>query len=310
MVCKITKILNSNRYFAGCGQTLGMIIFKKEQDLRNFLSQQDSQGRVIGFVPTMGALHEGHRSLIERARTGGALTVCSIFINPTQFNDKADFERYPVKEDCDIAILTDAGCDVLFLPSVDEMYPKGTTSGVINDFGYLDTILEGAQRPGHFRGVGQIVKRLLDIVNPQYLYLGQKDYQQCMVIKKLLELDGKQEKIKVIICPTVREQDGLAMSSRNARLTEPQRALAGIIYQCLVSIQAKQESDNFRLVQKECMDLLTEKGFQPEYVALADADSLALLDDFTAGKPMVALIAARLGDTRLIDNMMLTPTAN
>jgi pantoate--beta-alanine ligase len=187
------------------------------------------------------------------------------------------------------------------------MYPDGFDRMATFDFGYLDTILEGAQRPGHFKGVGQIVARLLDIVKPQYLYLGQKDYQQCMVIKRLLEMTGKAESVQIVICPTIREADGLAMSSRNIRLTEPQRILAGTLYQCLVSIQGKQQSDNFMLVQKECIDLLRDKGFEPEYVMLADADDLTLLENFDAEKRMVALIAARIGNVRLIDNLLLNP---
>jgi pantoate--beta-alanine ligase len=185
------------------------------------------------------------------------------------------------------------------------MYPDGTEKMVTYDFGYLDTILEGAHRPGHFKGVGQIVARLVDMVSPQLLYLGQKDYQQIMVIRKLLEQTGREDKVKIVVAPTIREADGLAMSSRNARLTEPQRALAGILYQCLVSIQTKQASGNFPLVQKQCLDLLTDKGFEPEYVELADADDLTILKDYKADKPMVALIAAKIGDVRLIDNLML-----
>ena len=209
-----------------------------------------------------------------------------------------------------MAILLEAGCDVVFLPDVEDIYPKGFDDVATYDFGYLDTVLEGAKRPGHFKGVGQIVARLLDIVEPQYLYMGQKDYQQCMVIKKLLQITGKEEKVQLRICPTIREDDGLALSSRNARLTEPQRALAGTIYQCLVSIQSKQQTDQFGLVQKECMDLLSAKGFEPEYVALANADDLSLLEDFERNVPMIALIAAKIGDIRLIDNLLLDPCLN
>ena len=230
-----------------------MIIFKKEQDLRAYLTEQSKQGRLIGFVPTMGALHAGHSSLLVKAKESGGLVVCSIFINPTQFNDKIDFEKYPIARDEDMALLIEAGCDVAFLPEVDDMYPLGFDKTSTYDFGYLDTILEGARRPGHFKGVGQIVARLLDIINPQYLYLGQKDYQQVMVIRKLLEHTGKSEVVQIVICPTIREADGLAMSSRNTRLTDPQRALAGVIYQCLVSIQTKKESGNFPMVQKQCL---------------------------------------------------------
>ena len=282
-----------------------MIIFKKEQELRAYLEEQSKQGRAIGFIPTMGALHAGHRSLVMKAKESGALTVCSIFINPTQFNNKHDYEKYPIAREEDLELLIEAGCDVAFIPEIDDMYPEGTEKTPSYEFGYLDTILEGAQRPGHFRGVGQIVARLVDIVNPQFLYLGQKDYQQVMVINKLLEQTGKLDKVKIVVAPTVREADGLAMSSRNMRLTEPQRALAGVIYQCLVSIQTKQASGNFPLVQKQCLDLLKDKGFEPEYVELADAEDLTILDDYTTEKPMVALIAARIGDVRLIDNIVL-----
>jgi len=279
-----------------------MVIFKKVADLQQYLA---TPGQTIGFVPTLGALHKGHISLIDIAKKANDIVVCSIFVNPTQFNDKADFEKYPITVDADIAMLIESGCDVLFLPSVDEVYPGGSSLSQTYDFGYLDTILEGAQRPGHFKGVGQVVGRLLEIVKPQYLYLGQKDYQQCMVLTKLIELMGWGNKTKLIICPTVREADGLAMSSRNRRLTDPQRLLAATIYQCLVSIQGKQTTDNFSTVQKECMDLLRSKGFEPEYVALATAKDLTLLNDYDTSHPMIALIAAKLGDVRLIDNMLL-----
>jgi pantoate--beta-alanine ligase len=279
-----------------------MIIFKKISDIQAHLALQTKK---IGFVPTLGALHKGHMSLINKAKEDGALVVCSIFVNPTQFNDKADFEKYPITTDTDITMLVEAGCDILFLPSVDEIYPGGSENVKSYAFGYLDTILEGAKRPGHFKGVGQVVSRLLDIVQPNYLYLGQKDYQQCMVLNKLTQLMGITNKTQVIICPTVREEDGLAMSSRNSRLTETQRQIAVHIYQCLISIQSKQTTDSFQTVQKECIDLLSEKGFVPEYVSLADASDLTLLDEYDSSLPMVALIAAKLGDVRLIDNMRL-----
>ena len=258
----------------------------------------------MGFIPTMGALHAGHISLIQKAKQDNTLSVCSIFVNPTQFNDKRDLEKYPVSTEADIELLLKAGCDVLFLPSVDEIYPDGEANFKTYDFGYLDTILEGAQRPGHFRGVGQVVGRLLEIVMPDSLYIGQKDYQQCMVLKKLAPMMGLND-LKVIICPTTREADGLAMSSRNRRLTEPQRVVAAVIYQCLVSIQSKQHSCPFDIVRKECEDLLAAKGFATEYVALADARDLTLMNDYKADTLMVALIAAKIGEIRLIDNMLL-----
>lgn len=279
-----------------------MVIFKYVKDLREYIATHG--GGITGFVPTMGALHQGHISLIKQAKTETGLVICSIFVNPTQFNDKKDFEKYPVSIEGDIEMLIAAGCDVLFLPSVDEMYPGGTDKVRGYSFGYLETILEGAHRPGHFHGVGQVVGRLLEVVEPGRLYLGQKDYQQCMVISDLvrqMELSG----LRVVICPTVREADGLAMSSRNRRLSEPQRARAGLIYQCLISIESKQADASFSIVQKECEELMAAKGFEVEYIALADAAALQLLKDYLPGTPMVALIAAKIGDIRLIDNLLL-----
>jgi pantoate--beta-alanine ligase len=281
-----------------------MVIFKKVSDIQEFLYQKKATGSRIGFVPTMGALHAGHISLIGKATSDGMLSVCSIFLNPTQFNDKADLAKYPVSTEQDIELLLDAGCDVLFLPDVAEVYPAGFDGSRTYDFGYLDTILEGATRPGHFKGVGQVVSRFLDIVKPDALYLGQKDYQQCMVISKLVALMGLTD-LRVVTCQTVREPDGLAMSSRNRRLTDPQRIVSGIIYQCLVSIQSKQSMSSFAVVKKECEELMRAKGFEPEYIALADADDLTPLTEYQPEIPMIALIAARIGNVRLIDNRLL-----
>jgi pantoate--beta-alanine ligase len=281
-----------------------MVILKRVKDIQEYLHNKRLEGVQIGFVPTMGALHDGHISLVQKCNADGLLSVCSIFLNPTQFNDKSDLAKYPVSIDGDIELLLKAGCHVLFLPDIEDIYPDGEAQMPTFDFGYLENILEGASRPGHFRGVGQVVARLLSIVQPHNLYLGRKDYQQCLVITKLIEILGLAE-TKVIICPTRREPDGLAMSSRNRRLTEPQRTIAGIIYQCLVSIQTKSDSGNFTLVRKECEELLVAKGFVPEYIALANANDLSLLDDYNTSVPMIALITARIGNIRLIDNMLI-----
>ena len=281
-----------------------MVIFKGAAEVHSFLKKQTENNIKIGFIPTMGALHSGHISLLKNAKSDGMLTVCSIFLNPTQFNDKKDFEKYPISTDADIELLLNADCDVLFLPSVDEIYPEGTDKIKSFDFGYLDTILEGANRPGHFKGVGQVVGRLLEIVQPHNLYLGQKDYQQCMVINKLKEILHI-DHLQLVICPTLREADGLAMSSRNRRLSDPQRTLAGLLYQCLISIQTKKNTGDFSIVKKECTDLLTAKGFSTEYIAIANADNLKLLDSYDDSVPMVALIAAKIGEIRLIDNILL-----
>lgn len=280
-----------------------MVIFKRVKDIERYLLKIKEKGQKVNFVPTMGALHNGHLSLVHNAQNEDSIVVVSIFVNPTQFNDKKDFEKYPISIDQDTSMLLKGGCDVLFLPSVDEMYPEGVDKMPIYSFDYLDKILEGEKRPGHFEGVGQVVARLLAIVQPNKLYMGQKDYQQCMVVKKLLSLINS--KAELHICATQREEDGLAMSSRNKRLTEFQRAKAMLLYQCLVSIKTKQGMAPFSTVQKECIDILKEKGFKPEYVCLADAEDLTILEDYDAGRNMVALIVAWLGDVRLIDNMLL-----
>lgn len=280
-----------------------MYIFHKSADLKDYLGRQKAAGSESGFVPTMGALHNGHISLIRQAKSENGLTVCSIFVNPTQFNDPEDLAKYPRTTEEDIALLTAAGCDVLFLPEVAEVYPDGQQAKEHYDLGYVETVLDGAHRPGHFQGVAQVVERLLQLTAPTRLYLGQKDYQQCMVLKRLIDI--KNLPVALHIVPTLREEDGLAMSSRNRRLTEPQRALAGLIYQCLVSIQVKKNMQSFAIVQKECREILEKKGFKPDYIQLADADTLELLTDYEPGRKMVALIAAFIGNIRLIDNLQL-----
>ncbi|MCB9045514.1 MAG: pantoate--beta-alanine ligase [Chitinophagales bacterium] len=282
-----------------------MVIFKKAEDINAYLLNIRQKGASLGFIPTMGALHKGHISLVEQAHKNGDITVVSIFVNPTQFNDKNDFDNYPSAITEDKMLLEAAGCDIVFIPSVAEVYPESYAKTPVYDFGYLDTILEGAHRPGHFKGVGQVVARLLEIVKPDNLYLGQKDFQQCMVIKDLAKQIPQLHNMHVKICPTLREPDGLAMSSRNRRLTEPERAVANLLYQCLVSIQTKAGLQPFSVVRKECIEILADKGLKPEYVALADASNLALLDEYDTERQMVALIAAFVGDVRLIDNMLL-----
>lgn len=280
-----------------------MLIFKKIEQIQLYLNKERLSGKQIGFVPTMGALHEGHISLIKAAQKENEVTVCSIFVNPTQFNNATDLQKYPRTIEQDIEMLTGSCCDILFLPEVSEMYPDGQQMSKQYDLGYVETILEGAYRPGHFQGVAQVVERLLDIITPHQLYLGQKDYQQCAVIEKLIEI--KQLPVKLHIVLTMREADGLAMSSRNRRLTEPQRNLAGLLYQCLVSIQAKQGIQQFSIVKKECFDILEKKGFKPDYIELADAVTLEILNDYEPDRKMVALIAAFIGEVRLIDNLIL-----
>ena len=281
-----------------------MFLLKNGVDLSTLIQNQRQQESTIGFVPTMGALHDGHLSLLERSKLNQHFTICSIFVNPTQFNNAEDLTNYPRTLESDLRLLSESGlCDAVFVPSTEEMYPNGTVISETLDLGNLETIFEGRYRPQHFQGVAEIVGKLLQLVQPDYLYMGQKDYQQCMVIQKLIAL--KKFPVQLITCPIRRESDGLAMSSRNRRLTPTQRSLAGLLYQCLVSIQAQQEHKDFATVQKECMELLEKKGIQPDYVALADAESLAPLDNYDLSKKMIALIAGSIGNIRLIDNLML-----
>ncbi|HNA16252.1 MAG TPA: pantoate--beta-alanine ligase, partial [Ferruginibacter sp.] len=213
-----------------------MIIFKKAADIGIFLQQKRQKNPKTGFVPTMGALHQGHISLIESACSENDLVVCSIFVNPTQFNDPKDFQNYPITIENDIDLLEKAGCDALFLPAVEEMYPAGLENKKTYALGYLETVLEGRYRPGHFQGVCQVVHRLLTIVPADRLYLGQKDFQQCMVIRKMIELENLP--IETVICPTLRETDGLAMSSRNMRLDKEAREKAVEISRTLLHIKS------------------------------------------------------------------------
>lgn len=282
-----------------------MIIFKTIPELRKFLQKERESGHSIGFIPTMGALHKGHISLINKSKEEGCCSVCSIFVNPAQFNDPTDFEKYPSTLPQDIQLLEEAGCEVLFLPSAAEIYPSGMDAAKVYSFGKLEEVFEGAMRPGHFAGVGKVVAILLEIVSPDMLFMGSKDYQQCLVVKDLCRQMGM-NKLRFVSCPTRREPDGLAMSSRNLRLNESQRARAGLLYQCLVSLQEKFLSGaDFTVARKECLDLLQAKGFDTEYVSIADADSLEPLDHFDPQRKTIALIAAKIGEIRLIDNMQL-----
>ncbi len=278
-----------------------MYLFKRVADLREALGQEKKAGKRIGFAPTMGALHQGHISLIESAGKDCDIVVASIFVNPTQFNDPKDFEKYPSTLQEDILLLTAAGVNYLFLPSVAEMYPEGPGAQHIHyDFGYIESVLEGAYRPNHFQGVGIIVDKLLNAVQPDDLYMGQKDFQQCMIIKRLLEITNSP--VNLHICPTLRETDGLAMSSRNMRLTPEQRGQAVEISRTLQWVKDNLSSRPFPGLQEEGLARLAAAGFIPDYLALASAEDLRLLEATVAG-PMAILVAAKLGDIRLIDNM-------
>lgn len=284
-----------------------MIICKKPQDLQALLKKRRNEKNQIGFVPTMGALHAGHLSLVDAAKKKNNVVVCSIFVNPTQFNDPEDFKKYPITLEKDILMFEIAGCDVLFIPSVEDIYPNGTNNLAHYELGFLETVLEGKFRPGHFQGVCLVMDRLLGIVLPDNLYLGQKDYQQCMVIKKLIELIGLKDKIRVKVCPTLREKDGLAMSSRNTRLSDADRIRATTISKALRYIKENLRTGDTKKIKDEAKLLLQQNGFSIDYVEIANADTLELIENWDGKEKVVALAAAFLNNVRLIDNMVIDP---
>ena len=281
-----------------------MILFKKPADINACLVKSKDAGKKIGFVPTMGALHQGHISLIQASKQADSVSVCSIFVNPAQFNDAKDFHNYPSTLEQDINFLEKAGCDVLFLPSVAEMYPDEMVNVQTYDLNYLETVLEGKYRPGHFQGVCLVVHRLLNIISADNLYLGQKDYQQCMVIKKLIELEKIQTTIH--ICPTLRETGGLAMSSRNMRLTAEGRKHALNIFETLSYLKNNIKPGDLKDLKKAAINNLTHAGFKVDYVEIADAADLKILDTWDGRTETVAVTAAFLENVRLIDNLLLS----
>ena len=280
-----------------------MIVIKDPLLFKDWLAVKRISNGPIGFVPTMGALHQGHIALIRQAREESGLVVCSIFVNPTQFNDPKDFTKYPVTTEDDIYQLETAGTDVLFLPSVEGLYPNGTKDLERYDLGYLENILEGFYRPGHYQGVCQVMSRLLKAVGPDLLFMGQKDYQQCMVVNRLIHI--LKMNTRLVTCPTIREPDGLAMSSRNKRLDKKQRENAVAIYKALSYIKENINAGITNAVIDEAIQLLKKYNFKPDYVAIADAGTLELINDWDGDKKLVALIAAFQQDVRLIDNLLL-----
>jgi pantoate--beta-alanine ligase len=282
-----------------------MIIFKKAVDLRHYLDEEKKSKRSVGFAPTMGALHQGHISLLEACKKDNDVTVSSIFINPAQFNDPKDFEKYPVTIEKDIYLLEKAGCDILFLPSVAEIYPDGFHNHKQYDLGKLETLLEGKFRPGHFQGVCMVVERLLNIVCPDNLYLGQKDYQQCMVINRLIQLMGIEKDTTLVVCPTLREPDGLAMSSRNMRLNEEERKRAVAIYNVLTGIKNNLQPFSLVHMKDKAVEELAAKGFKVDYVEIADTITLEPVTEWNGRQKLVALVAAFNNEVRLIDNMLI-----
>jgi pantoate--beta-alanine ligase len=273
-------------------------IFTTRQELAQYFTYK--AGKTIGFVPTMGALHKGHLSLIKQAQQVSTEVVCSIFVNPTQFNDPKDLEKYPRPIAADIAMLEQAGCDILFNPAVKEIYDDNEKWHL--NIGDLEHLLEGKFRPGHYQGVMQVVNKLFNIVKPDIAFFGQKDYQQFMVISKMVQLLNMP--VKLVMCPIQRETDGLAMSSRNIHLTADDRQHALILSKTLSWVKDNFNRDNITQLQQQAGQMINnEPGLGLEYFEIVDGNTLYPAVANT--QKVVALVAARAGKTRLIDNMLI-----
>lgn len=278
-------------------------VITNASEINAWSSLQKSKGLTVGFVPTMGALHAGHVSLVKEAKKINNKVVVSIFVNPTQFNDKKDLEKYPRTLENDILLLKPQKVDVIFAPNVDEIYPNGDTEGADIDLGGLDTYMEGAFRPGHFKGVAQVVKRLLDIVKPDHLYMGQKDFQQFTIIQHMLS--SLEINTKLVVCPIKREANGLAMSSRNERLSRSTRDMASIIYKVLKSAKRQMATKSPEQIIKFAMSKLVVHPIVPEYFAIVDGNLLTPVNDFGSHDYVVACVAVWADGVRLIDNLIM-----
>ncbi len=277
-----------------------MKVFKTIDSIHQFVLEAKGTGKKVGFVPTMGALHQGHISLVNAARRDNDIVIVSIFVNPIQFNNPQDLDKYPRTLDTDSLLLEQASCDAIFYPSVEEMYPERVTKKY--DFGPLEKVLEGEFRDGHFNGVGVVVKKLFDIIPAHKAYFGKKDFQQLAIIRKLVEIESIP--IIVIACDTMREKDGLAMSSRNVRLTKEERNLAPRIYKALEMLKSNRGKRNPSELEVQAKQALGE-SFKPEYFTIVDGHSLQTINDWADTDYPVALVAAFLGEVRLIDNLEL-----
>jgi pantoate--beta-alanine ligase len=275
-------------------------IFNTVNETQQYLAGLQQKGLTTGFVPTMGALHPGHLSLIKKARENNDVVICSIFVNPTQFTDASDLEKYPRPIADDIQKLEVAGCDILFNPPVNEMYADNEQWHL--NLGELEHLLEGKFRPGHYQGVTQVVYKLFNIVKPNNAYFGQKDYQQVSVVRKMIELLNMP--VKLVMCPIEREPDGLAMSSRNIHLSVDDRKHALVLSKTLNLTKENFDSNYIEKIQEYAIQLIShEPGVQLEYFEIADGDTLYPATENT--KNIVALVAAKVGQTRLIDNVII-----
>jgi len=303
-----------SHYFTSLSPSKVMKICTTKKELAAELDVYRLKKRTIGFVPTMGALHEGHLSLVKRSRSENDLTVVSIFVNPTQFNNAQDLKNYPRTVEADVKMLAAAGVDFVFEPSVDEMYPtKGSAFNVSATdkedyrFGELETVMEGKFRPGHFKGVAQIVRRLLELTKPNKAYFGEKDFQQLAVIRKLVQ--DFSLPVEIIACPTLREPTGLAMSSRNMRLTPEQHREAAVISKALHWMKYTGQSYDLAEAIRHAVNMIESSGsLKVEYLDVADSVTLQPLKQWNDPGTMRAFAAVQAGEVRLIDNVSLSPS--
>ena len=283
-----------------------MKIVRTVNELKSAVGALKAEGRSVGFVPTMGALHDGHISLINRARADNDIVVASVFVNPTQFNNPDDLRTYPRTEEADCARLGDAGVDIAFLPSVEEMYPEPDTR--VFKLGPVAEVMEGAMRPGHFNGVAQVVSRLFAMVGPDRAYFGEKDFQQIAVIRRMAAIEGFAGEI--VPCPIVREDDGLAMSSRNTRLNAGQRAIAPAIHRALLdAVEACKAGESVEQVRRRAVDAIDAvDGLRTEYFEIVHPDTMQPIACWEeAPQGAIGCITVYCGEVRLIDNISFTP---
>ena len=270
------------------------------EELRRALGSRDRSG--IGFVPTMGALHAGHRSLVERARRECATVVVSVFVNPTQFNDKTDLKNYPRTPEADLRLLEEVGADYVFMPSVEEVYPEPDTRTF--DFGMIDKVMEGATRPGHFNGVAQVVSRLFDLVKPAKAYFGEKDFQQIAVIREMVR--QLRIPVEIIPCPIVRGEDGLALSSRNTLLDTDHRMAAPYIYKVLkAAVEKSHQTTPDQLAAWVTAQVESNPLLKVIYFQVVDAATMQQVRTWEESPAIQGCIAVQAGDIRLIDNIKL-----
>lgn len=277
-----------------------MRVVKTISELKSLISGYKQENKTVGLVPTMGALHAGHKSLVDRARKENDIAVVSVFVNPTQFNNKQDLVTYPRTEERDCALLEAAGCDVVFMPAVEEVYPEPDNRQF--DLGAVAEVMEGAHRPGHFNGVAQIVSKLFSFVEPDRAYFGEKDFQQIAVIRKMVQLEGF--KLQIVACPIKREDDGLALSSRNVRLTAEQRQLAPNIYRVLKESCNFAKSHTVAETEKFVVDSLNAlPQMEVEYYSIVDALTMQPVSDWADADSITGCITVYCGEVRLIDNI-------